>query len=503
MTRIVWVNGPVFTGREVFSDGAVVAEEGRIVWVGERAGLDGAGGAMNAVAAGGSAGGAGSAGSASCAGCVDSADGVGSPGSAGSPGTVIDLRGRLLTPGWVNAHTHIYSALARGMALKEAPPANFVETLERLWWRLDRALDLEEIALSARLHGWECLRAGVTTIVDHHASQRVVRGSLAAVSDALEPLGLRACLCYEVTDREGEAIAQAGIEENVAFLESLAGRTDDRGAAAGGTAARPPADRQITERQTSALQPSTRRAGLFGLHAGFTVSDETLARSVREARRLGAGFHLHLAEDKVDAAGTVARMEQAGVLGPDTLCVHGVHLEERDLARLAATGTWLAHCPQSNFNNAVGAVRLDRVRAAGVRVALGTDGFTAHVVREALMAHLAQNHLAGEPGLGWQTVPATFLEGNAELASGLFGVELGRLARGTAADVVVWDYTPPTPFTTANAWGHLLFGLVSARADAVWIDGQAVLSGGRAAGLDEDVLFSSCREAARRLWERF
>lgn len=431
--RTLWWNGPVFTGAEVISDGAVRCEDGRVTWVGERTALEARSGDEE----------------------------------------VIDLHGSLLTPGWINAHTHIYSALARGMAIKEAAPETFVEILERLWWRLDRALELDEIALSAQLHGWECLRAGVTTIVDHHASQRVVRGSLRTISEALEPLGLRASLCYEVTDREGPQIAAAGLEENVAFLESV----------------RPEA--------------AARRRGLVGLHAAFTVSDTTLARSVVEAKRLGAGFHLHLAEDRVDATGAVSRLEQAGVLGPDTLCVHGVHLEDADLTRLAATSTWLAHCPESNLNNAVGAVRLDRLRQAGVRVALGTDGFTAHVAREALVAHLAQNHLSADPGKGWETVPAIFLGGNPGLASALFGVTLGALSPGAAADLVQWDYRPPTPITTANFWGHLLFGLASCRADSVWIDGRCVLEQGRATGLDEEALFAECRRAAAALWERF
>ncbi len=433
MTRTLWRNGPVFTGAEVFPDGALLCEDGRVGWVGDRAELE-----------------------------TRSGDEV-----------VIDLKGRLLTPGWINAHTHIYSALARGMAIKEEAPENFVQILERLWWRLDRALELEEIALSAQLHGWECLRAGVTTIVDHHASQRVVRGSLRTISEALEPLGLRASLCYEVTDREGPEIAAAGLGENVAFLESVAS------------------------------DATHRRRGLFGLHAAFTVSDTTLARSVAEAKRAGAGFHLHLAEDRVDAAGAVARLEQAGVLGPDTLCVHGVHLEDADLERLAATSTWLVHCPESNLNNAVGAVRLDRLRQADVRVALGTDGFTAHVAREALVAHLAQNHLSADPGQGWQTVPPVFLEGNAELASAHFGVTLGAFSPGAAADVVQWDYRPPTPITTANLWGHLLFGLSSSRADSVWIDGRCVLEQGEATGLDEEALFAECRRAAAALWDRF
>jgi putative selenium metabolism protein SsnA len=389
------------------------------------------------------------------------------------PSARFDLRGRLLTPGGINAHTHIYSALARGIPLQDPPPENFVQILERLWWRLDRALRLEEIALSAQLHGWECLRHGVTTIVDHHASQQNVRGSLGAISEALEPLGLRACLCYEVTDREGAAVAEAGIEENVRWLASV----------------------------TAGHDPL--RRGLFGLHASFTVGDETLARCAREAARLQVGFHLHVAEDAVDGPGAMKRLEAAGLLAPGTLCVHGVHLTEADLERLARHRSWLVHCPESNLNNAVGLASLDRVQRAGVRLALGTDGFTADLQREALVAHLAQNHAARRPGAGWETIARFYPGNNAALASELFGTGLGTFDVGAEADLVVWDYRPPTPITTENFWGHLLFGLVSSGACDVWIAGRRVLEEGRVPGFDEGELFARCRGAARALWERF
>jgi putative selenium metabolism protein SsnA len=438
MTRTLWRGGPVYTGSEVFADGAVIARGPRVEWAGPRADLPG-----------------------------------GDPaGAAGIFDEVVDLRGRLLGPGWVNAHTHAYSALARGIALKDPPPADFLQILQRLWWRLDRALTLEDTALSAQLHGWECLRSGVTTIFDHHSSQRSVRGSLRAISTALEPLGLRACLCFEVSDRDGPEAAEAGVEENLEFL---------RDCARGGRL----------------------RRGLFGLHAPFTLSDGTLARCAREGKESDAGFHLHVAEDRVDADGVIDRLESAGILGAGTLCVHGVHLSDADLDRLAASRTWLVHCPESNLNNAVGLARLDLLQRAGVRLALGTDGFTADLCREALVGHLAQNHQSRHPGAGWGTLARVFPEGNAELASGIFGETLGRLRAGAQADLVVWDYRPPTPITTDNVWGHLLFGLASARADDVWVDGSRVLAGGRATGLDEEELFERCRRAARDLWERF
>ncbi len=396
-------------------------------------------------------------------------------------GDVIDAAGRLITPGLINAHTHAYSALARGMALKDPPPGNFAEILERIWWRLDRALTLGDIELSAQLHGLESLRAGVTAIFDHHASQRAIQGSLEAVARGFSHLGLRACLCFEVSDRAGLPAAKAGIEENVAFLS----------------------------RVHAAGDPMLRAK--FGLHASFTLSDETLRTSALACDADTVGFHIHVAEDCLDqdltrerhGASVIERLARAGVLGRGTLCIHGVHLAESEIRILADTGAWLVHCPQSNMNNAVGAVTLAPLRAAGVNVALGSDGFTADMVREALVAHLLQNHLASSPGAGFADVPELLLASNVHLANATFGAELGRLAPGAAADVVVWDYQPPTPLGAENIWGHLLFGLVNCRARDVIVAGNAVLRDGRSTTCDEEALAARCRAAATALWERF
>jgi putative selenium metabolism protein SsnA len=393
----------------------------------------------------------------------------------------IDATGRLVTPGLVNAHTHIYSALARGIALKDPPPTNFLETLERLWWRLDRALTMEDIELSARLHGVECLRSGVTTIFDHHSSQHAIRGSLQTISAALEDLGLRACLCFEVSDRDGPAAAAAGIEENRSFLRECAG-----------------------------ADGSMRRAK-FGLHASFTLSNETLKAGAAAGDADGAGFHIHVAEGTIDQAlsrerygcGVIERLKEFGILGKKTIAVHGVHLDDREIEILAASGAWHAHCPQSNMNNAVGAPVLSRFGRAGIRTALGTDGFTANMFREGLAAHLLQTHMAGVPGAGYETVPDLLFGANAALARETFGVEIGHLTPGAPADLVVWDYVPPTPIAKENIWGHVLFGLVNARAMEVMIAGRHRLTDGRLFGGDEDAISARCREAAERLWERF
>jgi cytosine/adenosine deaminase-related metal-dependent hydrolase len=242
----------------------------------------------------------------------------------------------------------------------------------------------------------------------------------------------------------------------------------------------------------------------------MTLDDETLVSCRRNAERHGVGFHVHVAEDAADQEDAmkrsrlrvIERLEQAGVLDPKTLCVHGVHLDERELEILAASRAWLVHCPQSNMNNAVGAADLRRLRDAGVRLALGTDGFTASVCREALCAHLLQSHRSGDPRQGYAVAPGLLFDANARLASEAYDLPLGRIESGAPADLVVWDYQPATPLTDSNLWGHLMFGLVNARATDVFVAGDHVLAGGRSTRIDEEELRRACVTAAARLWQR-
>ena len=242
------------------------------------------------------------------------------------------------TPGLVCSHHHLYSALARGMPAPSAPPTTFRQILERVWWRLDRALDEDTIHWSATLGALEALESGCTAIIDHHASPSCIDGSLDIVHDAVRAVGLRVTTCFEVTDRNGAAGASAGLAENVRYLE----------------------DRVLSDPDTP---------GWVGAHACFTLSDETLDAVVGTAEDLGVGVHVHVAEGPEDV-GAGARLD--GRTGDDWLLVHAVHLD-RPLA-----GT-VVHNPRSNSNNHVGWG--DPARWSGP-VALGTDGIGADMLEE-------------------------------------------------------------------------------------------------------------------------
>jgi len=394
---------------------------------------------------------------------------------------VLDAAGQVVMPGLVNAHMHFYSTLVRGLG-KARPSANFQEVLDNLWWRLDRKLTLDDVEMSAEIVLLDAVRKGTTTLVDHHASPFAVQGSLDRIAAAVKRAGVRACLCYEVSDRDGEAVAEEGLEENAAFARRCAAEGD-----------------------------SQLRA-LFGLHAAFTLSDRTLDRAAGLGRDLGISFHVHVAEAASDVAANlerhgltpVARLHSFGLLGRDSIAAHAVHVNAADMAILAGTGTFVAHNPQSNLNNAVGIADVQTLVARGVRVGLGTDAMTVNMLEELRVGLWAQHLRQDNPTCAFMELANTLVARNPELASQLFGFPLGTLEEGAAADVILVDYHPPTPLDGNTALGHLIFGISQATVDTTICNGKVLMAGKRLMiNVDEPALAARSRELAARLWERF
>jgi putative selenium metabolism protein SsnA len=385
---------------------------------------------------------------------------------------VQDCRGRLILPGFVCAHTHLYSALSRGMPAPAAPPRSFPDMLGRVWWRLDQALNEEAIYYSAMVGAVEAVKAGATTIVDHHASPSAIPGSLDIIREALGVVGVRGVLCYEVTDRGGLRRRDAGLAENDRFLTAT--RTD------------------------------TQFRGLVGAHASFTLRDTSLAAIGDLARYHRVGVHIHAAEApdderrtrRVHGCGIVDRLERHGLLSERSLLVHGVHLADSDLAGVTAAGAWLVHNPRSNMNNAVGHAPIERF---GERAALGTDGWPADMLAELRFAHFREReHL----GLRRAYPSTALLQGGQSLAAEIFGVPFGTLAPGSAADLVVCDYVPPTPLTAANLPAHLLAGVQPAMMTGVMASGRWVCRDGVPVNIDVDAVYCRARQLAATVWRR-
>ena len=390
---------------------------------------------------------------------------------------VIDAAGKVIMPGLINAHHHLYSTFARGFAPPGEPAADFEEILEHLWWKLDRALDAEDVYYSALLVLLDCVKAGCTTIIDHHASPSCRDGSLELIEKAFRDAGLNGCLCYEVSDRNVEG---GGVEENERFITRCLQAGDD----------------QIT--------------AMFGLHASMTIGNKTLDRCAEIGNRLRSGFHVHAAEDRIDQqvtqkefrARVIERFHAAGITGPKSIFVHCVHLDpaERDLLR--GTNSMVVHNPESNMNNAVGAARWMDLLKSGVLVGLGTDGMASAMIASARAAYLLQRHAQEDPRVAFGESCDLLLKNNRAICERIFRDKRGVLAPGALADVIVVDYTPFTPMNSGNFYGHLLYGLNDAPVDTTVCRGRVLMEQGKLARPGEEELRAKCVERAAKLWKR-
>jgi putative selenium metabolism protein SsnA len=394
---------------------------------------------------------------------------------------ILDAQGKVAMPGLICAHTHFYGAFARGMAIPGEAPQNFPEILEKLWWQLDKALLWQDIRYSTLVCLIDAIRHGTTTLIDHHASPSAIEGSLDIIAEAVEEAGVRACLCYEVTDRDGEGLAQAGIEENRRFIAKTA-----------------------SERNSTL-------SGTFGLHASLTLSDETLERAVWVAKDLDVGFHIHVAEDMADVRDSlkksglrvVERLNEFGILGPKTIAAHCVHVDAYEKEILRDTGTRVVHNPRSNMNNAVGVADVPGMLKMRIDVGLGNDGFSNNMFTEMHVAYLLHKLSKSDPRvMGADQVMQIAFQNNAQIASLFFPDPLGQLSVGALADVILVDYQPTTPLTVGNFPWHIIFGVDGTGVDTTIVGGRVLMQNRELLTLDEEEVCAKSRELAQKVWQR-
>lgn len=375
--------------------------------------------------------------------------------------TVIDCTGKFVTKSFAIGHHHVYSALARGMPAPAKSPQNFREILQYIWWNLDKALDKESIEASALATAMACAKAGATFAIDHHASPNYIEGSLEIMAKAFEKIGVSHLLCYEVTDRDSMDKAEKGLAENEHHLRNY--------------------------------------QGLVGLHASFTVSDETLAKATVLAQNFNTGVHVHLAEDLYDqehclenfGKRVTARLKDFGLLdSPKTILVHGLHLDEKEREIIRESKAWLAQNMESNLKNKVG-----YFNGRGLdpeKIMLGTDGMHSDMLQSAKSAFFAGQKFDDiTNGSTYQRFRNThrYLKQNEFNGDG-------------ENNLVVLDYNSPTPFNQENFLGHFIFGLRSNHVQHVISNGSLILKNCELQNIDEQEALRFTREQAEKLWRK-
>ncbi len=372
---------------------------------------------------------------------------------------ILDCRGKLVFKSFVNAHHHAYSALARGMPMPLSPPQNFKETLEKIWWKLDKALDADTIRISALVTAMAAAKAGCTFIIDHHASPFAVKGSLSAIAEAFEQVGIGHLLCYEISDRDGMAIAEAGLQETDDYLAT--------------------------------------HQGLVGLHASFTLSDETLKQAAGLCRKHHSGIHIHTAEDFHDQAFTmehlrlrvVERLEKHGLLASSkSILAHCLHLDETEREIIRESGVSVVQNCESNLNNRVGYFN---AAGLGEKIMLGTDGMHSDMLRSLQAAYFTGlNHEIMSPELAFRRLNQghLYLNGNGFTGDG-------------PDNLVVLDYDSPTPVSPENLYGHLLYGMTTCNIRHVISQGELILRDGLLMKVNEAEILNEAQLLAENLWK--
>jgi putative selenium metabolism protein SsnA len=392
---------------------------------------------------------------------------------------VIDAKNQVIMPAFINVHNHIYSSLARGLSIKNHNPKNFLDILEGLWWNLDNHLTLENDRVSAEVTYLNCIENGVTTVFDHHASFYKTEGSLMELAKVAKAYKLRTCLCYEVSDRNGEEEMKKAVKENVDFIKFANSDTSDM------------------------------IKGTMGLHASFTLSDKTL-RYVVEQNPQNAGYHVHIAEGLADVEDslskygvrTVKRFQSAGILGPKTVAGHCIYVDDHELDILKETDTMVVHNPESNMGNAVGAPDVLKIFNKGILIGLGTDGYTNDMLESYKVANILQKHLHKDPNCAWSEIPTMLFENNAKIANRFFSTPLGKIKEGYAADIIFVDYDPITPMDENNLNSHVLFGMNGSNVTTTICNGEILMKDRVLLHIDKQEVAERSRSEAADLWQR-
>jgi cytosine/adenosine deaminase-related metal-dependent hydrolase len=383
------------------------------------------------------------------------------PEKPGPDDRVLDCRNKLVTRSFACGHHHAYSALALGMPPPAQTPADFQQKLQHVWWKLDRALDPELVLISALATALACAKNGVTYVIDHHSSPHAVEGSLDAIAGAFAEVGIGVLPCLELSDRDGAAASEKGLAE--------------------------------TGNRLASGKPC-----LVGLHASFTVGDDLLAKAVALAHKYLSGIHVHAAEDPIDQETTFAyygcrvveRFKEAGALeSARTILVHGLHLDRDERAILRGSPAWVAENMESNQNNRVGFFRGEGLSS---RIMLGTDGMHSDMIKSAQAAYFG--------GIDPERA------GMIEIYSRLHRVHDYLQENGFSGDgennLVVLDYSAPTPVSAENFLGHFFYGLGARHVDSVIARGRLIVENRRVLTVNEEAVQAMARAGAEKLWRK-
>lgn len=373
---------------------------------------------------------------------------------------VIDCTNKIVTKSFACGHHHVYSALSRGMNAPKKNPVNFYEVLQYIWWTLDKCLDKDMIEASALTTAMACAKNGVSYVIDHHASPFYIDGSLEIIAKAFDKVGVSHLLCYEITDRDGMDKAEAGLRETENYLKN--------------------------------------REGLVGLHASFTVGNDSLKKSVELAKKYNSGIHVHVAEDLYDQTHcvethgkrVVERLHDAGAMDfSKTILGHCLHLSENERKLISKSDAWVVQNVESNMNNNVGFFKHSGL---GENLMIGTDGMHSDMLRSAKSTFYVSQH--NDP-VSYPGIYERFRNVHKYISKNGFTGD-------GENNLVVMDYDTPTDFNQNNFLGHFVFGLDSRQVKHVISKGKLIVKDGIVVNVNEQEILEFSRKQGKILWDK-
>jgi 5-methylthioadenosine/S-adenosylhomocysteine deaminase len=401
---------------------------------------------------------------------------------------VIDASGKIVMPGFIVTHTHMPYVLGHNMPVDFSQLRSFWDMLQKMGWEwLEDITTAEGIYAATRYAAMKMLLSGTTTVCELVEGPGALPGALSASAKAIDEVGIRAQLGFEVTERIPGVSILERLDRSMAdkaFEENL------------GLLSRYPA------------KGKSRIQGRLGVHTAFTNSFETLAKARRLANENGCGIQIHVAEIPraflVQKYGKSAPqvLEEQGVLGPDVVAAHCIDLTDEDLEILRRNKVNVAHTPMTNSLGGNGVARIPDMLQAGMNVTIGHDCFftldASEYIRYAYLLHKAHN---ANPGLIPPFQALDMVLGNAARALGL-GDRLGSLAPGKAADILVIKPDSPVPMTPSSVLSWFTMTFQGRDVETVIVDGKVVVKDRKMTTVNEEDVRKACVEEARKLWRR-
>ena len=390
---------------------------------------------------------------------------------------VIEIPGRLIAPGFINGHTHMYGVLSHGITM-EAEVSEFSSFLEAFWWPLVE--DRINHELAEKTTRWACvemIRSGITTFLDVLEGPNSLPGPLEIEAGVVEEVGLRGILCFEACQRISRENGELGLEENSNFVKRY-------------------------NHQGGLIQ------GLISVHTLFTADREYLIQAKRLADQLGCDIHMHLSESVFEPNWSLENYgkrpvevyDNMGYLGPNVVASQGVQLEPDEIYILAERRVRLIHMPLSNCEVGGGIAPVPAMLAKGIPVGLGTDGYINNFFEAMRGAFLLQKAHHQDPMI----MPAgdVYAMGTAMGGRALGRKDLGEIKVGNKADLITINLDTPTPINSHNIYEQLILFRNPGDVIDMMVAGVFLMRERELLTIDEEKTRAEIREAAERFWKR-